>query len=228
MYLLNPEVSVFAGRVLKDNQLLYPSEEVVRFLSYCNENVLDNKVKQALDIGFGSGRHLKLLMDYGYRASGVELLKEALDSVKARFYDFKLLGELCCSSFLNFSFLECFFDCIIVWGIMMYQGGFKKNKQFLEHLYSVTSKGGRVCLNFRTIDNWFYGKGKEVEEGYYFLDERAGPYKDSYQAFFDEKSTKQVVESSGFKIINFERIDWWKSSMQERHSWWVVWGEKCK
>ena len=82
MYLLNPEVSVFADRVLKDNQLLYPSEEVVRFLSYCNENLLENHVKQALDIGFGSGRHLKLLMDYGYRTSGVELLKEAVESAK--------------------------------------------------------------------------------------------------------------------------------------------------
>ena len=79
MYLLNPEVSVFADRVLKDNQLLYSSEEVIRFVSYFNEKSLDNNVKQALDIGFGSGRHLKLLMDYGYSTGGIRLLKEAVE-----------------------------------------------------------------------------------------------------------------------------------------------------
>ena len=80
----------------------------------------------------------------------------------------------------------------MAWGIMMYQGGFEKSKQFLEHLYAVTSKGGKVCLNFRTFDNWFYGKEEELEEGYYFLDERTGPYEGSSHAFFYEGGTSMV------------------------------------
>jgi hypothetical protein len=54
------------SRILDQAELLYPDEQVVRFLAR-RGRVRDGA---GLDVGFGSGRHLKVLMDHGYRASG--------------------------------------------------------------------------------------------------------------------------------------------------------------
>lgn len=64
-------------RALKSNQLLYPNESVVRWLSRVRPDLPQEC--NALDMGFGSGQHLKLFMEFGLRAWGTELLDHAID-----------------------------------------------------------------------------------------------------------------------------------------------------
>ncbi|MDP7195670.1 MAG: class I SAM-dependent methyltransferase, partial [SAR202 cluster bacterium] len=51
-------------------KLIYPDENVIRFL---NSNFKHQKNNQnILDLGFGSGRHLKLLHELGFNGIGID------------------------------------------------------------------------------------------------------------------------------------------------------------
>ena len=62
--------------------------------------------------------------------------------------------------------------------------------------------------------------------GHYLLDETSGGYAGSTYTFLDADAARALVEEAGLKVDNFERWDWWKNNLSERHSWWLVWASK--
>lgn len=201
------------------HELLYPSEEVVRFLA--RSHAEDNQQRNGLDIGFGGGRHLKAMMDRGIRAHGVELFQDAVDKAKAKFDGHPCLGDLRLGDFKTAMLPSGFFDDIICWGSIFLSPPSQMASNYLV-LHDLLKPGGRFCLNIRTQDNWFAGLGKEVESGYYLLDERAGPYAGALYAFYDEQAVRQQIAGSPFEIEGFERLDQWRENLSKRHSWWIV------
>ncbi|MGF1500151.1 MAG: class I SAM-dependent methyltransferase [Elainellaceae cyanobacterium] len=217
---LNRQNQSFAARTLAAHQLQYPSEYVVRFLS--SLKTAGDRPKSGLDIGFGSGQHLQLLMDYGYRASGIELVPEAGDRARSLFADHPLLGEIVIGDFRSTPFPPSSFDVIICWGVAFLRP-LPEIARDLEQIRTLLKPDGHLCINFRTQDNWFYGLGDRLDEEHFLLDERAGAYAGSHYTFLAEATTRQVMQTAGFAITNFERWDWWKNNMKEHHSWWIVW-----
>ena len=71
----------------KDNYLFYPNEEIIRFLNkYIERRTnlnIKNKNKVFLDIGCGSGRHLKFIVENGYFCYGVDISSKALSFAKS-------------------------------------------------------------------------------------------------------------------------------------------------
>lgn len=66
---------------------LYPDENLVRLLSRYKQNpLIQNKKLTALDYGFGSGRHLSLLDDFGFDfIAGYDISEIAVDLAQKRF-----------------------------------------------------------------------------------------------------------------------------------------------
>jgi hypothetical protein len=63
---------------------VYPSEYVVRFpVGRFRDALARGERPRALDIGFGGGRHLRLLCELGFEASGVAISREGLDHARA-------------------------------------------------------------------------------------------------------------------------------------------------
>ena len=216
---------VFGAKTLQNNTLSYPIEHVVRFLHSLKGSSQSSRPQEGVDIGLGSGQHLKLLMEFGYRATGVELVADAVQRVQTMFADQPLLGDLVVSDFRSAPFSENFFDVLICWGVLFLRP-WEEMQRDMQHLYRMTREGGHVCMNFRTKDNWFFGRGQRISHDHYLLDETAGPYEGSHYTFLEEAAARELVEQAGFKIVNFERADWCKNNMQEKHSWWIVWAQR--
>ncbi|MDZ8189549.1 MAG: class I SAM-dependent methyltransferase [Nostoc sp. ChiSLP02] len=220
---INTQNQSFATKELTKHILNYPSEYVVRFLSSME---IDQKTsKQALDIGFGSGQHLQLLMEFGFQASGVEFVREAGDRVRHLYSHNPLLGDIIIDDFRNAGFTLNKFDVVICWGVVFLRP-IVEILTDLKLIFNLLSPGGRLCINFRTKDNWFYGLGNQLDRDHFLLDERAGAYAGCHYTFLDEIIVRELIQEAGFELENLELCDWYKNNMKEKHSWWIVWAKK--
>lgn len=208
----------FWADALKNNQLAYPSEFVVRFLAHCRTNSAYSR--KAIDIGFGSGRHLGLLLREGYRTSGLEIIPEAISGAQDLYKDSPLLEDLFLADFRSQPLPAESFDVIICYGSCL------MGERDLTLLHRLLRPGGRLLADFRSPFSWFSGLGKEISPDFYLLDDRAREYSGAYYYFPSEHSIRQQIQQAGFVCENFERYDWWKNNMSELHSWWITWLQK--
>ncbi len=210
---------------LKKHRLLYPDERIVTFLSKYFKDFQANSHKNALDIGFGSGRHLKILLDYGFQVSGIDFSQEALNLARKYFNDTPNLRELKQADIQDSSLQKGVFDVIIAWGLVFLftQDNIIKN---LGIINSLLADGGKFICNFRSKNNWFYGKGKQLEKNIFMLNADAGPYEDMLYGFFDLNEALQLMDQANFSVINSEYVELKKNNLTETHSWWVFHAEK--
>ena len=217
----------FWGRQLAKHVLLYPSEDVVRFLARTGPAPADAEWR-GLDVGFGSGRHLKLLMDHGYRAHGIDLAANAIELARSTFGGHPRLGDLVQGDVDTEAWPPETFRVAVAWGVLFLRDR-RAMVRDLARLGRLLEPGGRVCLNLRTRESWFYGLGRELDQDYFQLDERAGPYSGALYCFVDEPAARELVTSAGLDIENFEQSDIWRGAegQRQRQSWWIVWARKA-
>ncbi|WGU97785.1 methyltransferase domain-containing protein [Paenibacillus dendritiformis] len=204
---------------IKRNVMLYPSERVVSFLAKNFGDIEGNAKKNALDVGFGSGRHLKTLLEYGFRTYGIDYSPECLKIATHNLSNYPNLLEL-----RNLEWSEyksgVKMDVIICYGVSFYK--IKSSMiEDLQHAYNALNSKGKMLINFRNKENWFYGLGKEIEKDSFLLDDRAGTYQNILYTFLDLQDAQKMLEETGFIIENIEREDYYKNNLKEKHSWWI-------
>ncbi|RJG24824.1 bifunctional 2-polyprenyl-6-hydroxyphenol methylase/3-demethylubiquinol 3-O-methyltransferase UbiG [Paenibacillus thiaminolyticus] len=207
-----------ASEEIKKNVMLYPSERVVSFLARNFGDLEKNKEKNALDIGFGSGRHLKTMLEYGFCTYGIDYSKECFEIAKRNLADFPNLIKLTYSEWSE-SMFDVKMDAVVCFGVV-----FLKTKarmlEDLKQMYNIMNHNGKMLINFRNKENWFYGLGKEVEGDSFLLDERAGSYHNFLYTFLDLEDAQEMLKEAGFIVESIEREDYYKNNLKEKHSWW--------
>ncbi len=210
---------------LEQHKLVYPDERVVSFLAAHYSDVAANKDRKALDLGFGAGRHLRLLVDYGFQVAGIDYVETAADAAR-KIHGEGLAGcDLRQADLSDRPFPDHSFDVILCWGVLFLRPVSDIRKD-LATLHALLKPGGRIVMNFRGTESWFYGRGTALDEHTFLLEESAGPYAGMCYSFFDRTEAKALLESAGFSVENSERIDLWKRDAQEHHAWWVFWIRK--
>ena len=206
-------------RALKSSHLAYPNEFVVRWLARVRRELPEEC--SALDMGFGSGQHLKLFMDFGMRAWGTELLDHGISLGSQVLHGQPLAGKLIKGDLDSPELPHGTFSAFLSWGALFLkpEDGIRES---LLQISRLLQPGGRALFNFRTPDNWFYGLGSKRPGKHWLLDERAGPYCGAGYTFLNENEVRDLIAGSGLEIEVFERSDWWKNQLAERHSWFVV------
>lgn len=209
--------------VLRANRLKYPSESVVRFLAAVSSRHPEGS--RALDIGFGSAQHLRLLAEWGYKTSGTEMLASALKLAMREMKECPQLDELILGDLDDERLQQSAYSIAIAWGVVFLKprAGVAWN---LAQAWRLLLPGGDFCVNFRTKDNWFASFGEEIEPGFVRLDERAGPYAGTEYCFLERSEIENLCRSAGFDIVNLEGLELWKDGMSQRHSWIVAWLRK--
>lgn len=207
------------ARALRHHRLGYPDVHIVRFLS--SIPAATTQVRRGIDVGFGSGQHLRTLAEFGYETWGTELLAAEVSRLSAA-----LSGELRGGRLLHGHLdalpeLKGQFDVALAWGVACLVRP-SRLVAWLSEFRRLLKPGGRACLNFRTQHNWFHGLGAQVEPNCYLLDERAGPYAGASFTFFDAPEFREALLSADFVVENLEREDWWKNNCSEHHSWWIA------
>lgn len=206
------------AKAINDNIMLYPAENVARFLGRYYKNTADNKGRSALDIGFGSGRNLKILMDYGFDVYGIDYVDECVELVNGYFKNNPRLKAAVKGDFSTYDF-KTRFDVIIIWGLLHFRT-MTEIKRDLSVIYDMLNNGGKLLVNFPNKDHFLYKKGKEIEKNTYLLDYPS--YKNLIYTFLDPDEFKDILTEAGFKILAMEREDYWKNNLTERFSWWIA------
>lgn len=208
------------SKVIEKDIMLYPSERVVAFMArnYSCEK-LEGDYK-GLDIGFGSGRHLKVLLDYNFEAHGIDYSVQSVSVAK------ELFGNAINVKQSNMNDIEYDreFNVVIMYGVAFLRtvkemiADFKRVNRFMK-------PGGRLLVNFRTKDDFLYGKGEEIENNSFVLNTN-NTYKGLLYTFLDKDEAVNILKEAGLEVELVEREDYWKNNLQEQHSWWVITARK--
>lgn len=107
----NPNSKIWDSHYKKQKSTLsYPDENLVRILSKISHSGL------ALDHGTGSGRHLKLLQEFGYDCKACDYSEESILKVKSIFPNVEVRKI----DSLLLPYDSNSFDLVVSWGVLHY------------------------------------------------------------------------------------------------------------
>lgn len=210
---------------INKNIMLYPDERVVSFLGRNYRDLKNNENKNAIDIGFGSGRHLKLLMDYNFNTYGIDYNQRCVDIANELFGENKKLKKLSTIDIKELTSIDNYFDVVIVYGVIFLRK-IEDIKKDLIKIKQIMKDGAKLFLNFRTKEDINFGKGKKIDNNTYLLDESSREYENMVYSFLDIEEVRELFLEIGLNIEREERLDYYKSSLEQKHSWWIITAKK--
>lgn len=210
------------GEYKGSHEIKYPSETVVRYL---NNNFPTGKGKKILDFGCGTGRNALVMAEMqfdiyvaDYNDVCIERTKEKMENINYRNVTY-IKNER-----LKIPIESDELDCIVAWGSLFYCNA-EDRKLLFSELNRVLKVGGCFLGDFRTKEDYLYGKGEEIENDYFILNE----YLPGINYWFcDEETIRQLYSEHGFEIVNLEKEDFYRYNMQRKNSHYHVWAKKEK
>ncbi|WP_238905028.1 class I SAM-dependent methyltransferase [Clostridium sp. YIM B02506] len=191
--------------------------QLYRFLSYCNESDLD---KEVLDCGAGGDLPpLSLFSEHGYKTYGLEISDDQLH--KSNEFSKKHGINLNIS---KGDMRSLPFEDESISFIYSYNSIFHMTKKDIEasinEIKRVLKPGGLCCLNFLSINDEWYGDGKElgkneflqIERGeevihtYYEVNEGEGHFKDMTILYKEDRVIERLYEGEMIKQAYIDYI----------------------
>lgn len=176
----------------------YPNEPLVSF-SVKNYKQGD----KILDLGCGSGRHMKFLAENGFKAYGCDISSEAIFHAKNLLKEHKLQGVLEIASMESIPFDSEFFDGLFCIGALMY-GTKEQIEQNAKEIHRVLKKGAKAFLILRSIKDYRHLHAKAINKYEVIIDikdeKMPGFCENGMRVYhFDEDEVKRIY-------ANFENI----------------------
>ena len=199
---------------------LYPDERLVAFMNRRFGTSVEGSGRKALDVGFGAGRHIQLLANFGFETHGIEYTEEAVSAARATLDERTLsrVDSLVLADFRRYR-PAAPFDAVVGWGLLVHSE-YDSIVTDLGHLAGLLAETGSLFVNFRTSDNWFHGLGRSMGEKTYNLDERAREYEGYIYSFVDGiDDVRALAARAGLEIASAERVEVHKNDLRDRHSW---------
>ncbi len=159
--------------------------ELYNFLNYCNENKLDNII---LDCGAGGDEPpLALFKQNGYDTFGIELDDYKLEKANEFEKNNDLNLDITKGDMRDLPFEDCSISYVY-----SYNSIFHMNKNDIERsvreIKRVLKEDGLCYINLLSVDDFQYGKGKELNEGEFLQEEKSEKVVHSY--FTEDEADK--------------------------------------
>ncbi|APC84216.1 class I SAM-dependent methyltransferase [Clostridium botulinum] len=211
---------------IKKYDLFWPDENIIRFLNKSYNKSNRDKIK-VLDLGCGSGRNSIAIASEGFKTYSIDYNKECIDITKEKATNLDLNLELSQNEGNEIPFDDNSFDCVIAWGSLFYNDS-NGRIELLNEINRVLKKEGTFLANWRTTEDYFYKKGKEIEKNTFFLDESCKKFglQDIVYYFAEQNDLKKLYNKTGFHIYNFDKKDFYTSNLEVKNSHWHVWAIK--
>ncbi|ABS41968.1 SAM-dependent methyltransferase [Clostridium botulinum] len=211
---------------IKKYDLFWPDENIIRFLNKSYDKSNRDKIK-VLDLGCGSGRNSIAIASEGFKTYSIDYNKECIDITKEKATNLDLNLELSQNEGNEIPFDDNSFDCVIAWGSLFYNDS-NGRIELLNEINRVLKKEGTFLANWRTTEDYFYKKGKEIEKNTFFLDESCKKFglQDIVYYFAEQNDLKKLYNKTGFHIYNFDKKDFYTSNLEVKNSHWHVWAIK--
>ena len=164
------QVRSFWGEQATKKNLLWPNEEVIRFVKR-NFSLQDNPI--LLDYGCGGGRNTFALCSEGYKVLAMDYAEEALSIVQDKCKAFSENSvSLIQNKGLDVPLEDSSVDGIIADGSLF--GNPKSDIiKVVSELRRVLKKDGLLWANFRTKEDSMYGMGEKIDDSLYILNEES-------------------------------------------------------
>jgi len=183
----------------------YPSELIVQFIF--RNFIIDNNTK-ILDLGCGAGRHTYFMANEGIDVYGVDISKKGVEYTKKLLENNNLKGTIEIATIDKLPYKDNYFDGIISYGVLYYCTSNMIAKS-VDEIYRVLKKDGKAIIVVRSINDYRFGQGKEIEKNTFIINE-LDSNKNSYNEndmlmhFFEEEELKNLFKK--FSNIKIDRI----------------------
>lgn len=192
----------------KDNRFRprYPSEIVVQYVFRNFKRDGKNKV---LDLGCGAGRHVYFMAKEKIDAYGVDISSEGVEYTKKILKQDNLKENILIGTAYDIPYESEMFDGLISYGVLYYCT-IAEIELSVKEIYRVLKKGGKALIVVRSIEDYRYGDGKEIEKNTFLINEE-----DSTKCSFNENGmimhffNKDEILNlfNEFKIVDIDKID---------------------
>ena len=211
--MLQEQTQNWTKEYLKDNEMFYPAEYVVRMFkgNYPRLNLkkeADGYMgKSICDIGFGDGRHLALFKSLGFdRIAGTEISQDVVDKVKKSLEHVASL-DLRVGINNNLGFEDGAFDFLLSWNVCYYLDDKMDFKTHVEEYARVLKKDGILVFSIPCKDCFVYKNGIEKDGFMTIVDDWFGLRNGSIQKVFQDEEDIRNTFGTHFKDFTFGRID---------------------
>jgi SAM-dependent methyltransferase len=200
--------------------LSYPDENLVRMLKafLADKTSKDLESFLSIDLGCGTGRHLKFLYESGIQnIIGLDTSMNALTICKGLYS-----SPLIQSDNKSLSFKDSVFDVTISWGSLHYCSKEYLSEQIAE-IHRIMKNGGRFFGTLRSEKDTYLKRGKHIGNDTWITD--LADIKNSVVSFYNEDelcSALSIFSKFEYGIIERTII----GDIQKRISHWIFWAEK--
>jgi SAM-dependent methyltransferase len=200
--------------------LIYPDENLVRMIKAYLSEITSESIADfsAIDLGCGTGRHLKMLLETGIKqVTGLDYSYNGLKTCKELYSVPLVQGDN-----NNLPFRDSSYNAAISWGSLHYCGKELLEKQAGE-IYRIMKPGARFFGTLRSDKDTYLKKGKHIGNNTWITD--LEDIKNSVVSFYNENELKTCLKIfSKFEYGIIERTI--IGDLQKRISHWIFWAEK--
>ena len=167
--------------------MTWPNETLVRFFkaNYMPGFLPDYSGRKVLDVGFGTGNNLMFCATLDMELYGVEVHEEICLQTIQRMADTGYKADLRSGTNSEIPFSDNFFDYIVSWDVIHYEGSEDRVLQAIREYNRVLKPGGRLYLSTvapdhtilrgsKTLGNHRYEIGREDDfrkgESFFYFD----------------------------------------------------------
>ena len=202
---------------------MYPNEDVVRFLLALRAQLPSQAQHRFLDIGTGAGRHMRLAAELGFSVFGVDISFNGLSHARERLKGTNSVNSVALASMTRLPFADASFDAALSYGLFCY-GSPPEVRKSIGEMHRVLLAGGKAFIVLRSIDDYRYGKGRELGPNTFQLDISETNELATIQHFV---TAEDIPEYFGaFSKVSFEKSDWTTCGRTRLNSDWLITVEK--
>lgn len=189
-----------------DNQkYLYPTEFVTRVMlgNYPNLDLRNQWVgKKVLDLGFGDGRNIPILIEQGALVYGVEISNEICEIGSARIGKLGKEAVLSVGKSNQIPFADNWFDVVLACHVIYYLDGDASFQDNVNEISRVLKPQGKLIASFASQDSHIFKNAIPEKEGVFKItcDYRGIRNGSRLRGFVDENDVKESLKS---KFSNF-------------------------
>jgi ubiquinone/menaquinone biosynthesis C-methylase UbiE len=202
---------------------VYPNDHVVRFLMGFRARKNAATQMRLLDIGAGAGRHTKLAAELGFKPFGIDLSSTGLQHARLRLQDSRLPHDFAQASMLALPFRDASFDAVVSFGVFYY-GCAEQMKKAIAETHRVLTPAGEIFAVLRTVNDYRFGKGKELERNTTQLNIEDTNEYETIQHFVDAGDVPLYFAE--FRQVSFEKTETTFANRRGVNSDWLVSAEK--
>lgn len=189
-------------------QRLYPNEEFVRFIGRHFFTIPQKERSRisVLELGCGTGANLWMLAKEGFEAHGIDFAPTAITLCEETMAKWGVHFQCDVGNMLDLDYPDCRFDAVVdVFSATHLP--FSLHEQVYRESYRVLKPGGRF-FSYHPSDqsySFLHSEGQLHEP--YTVANVGAPYEgNGLMCFLPEIECRALLEKTGFKRINIERI----------------------